>query len=97
MRTIKRIIKINRVDGYKVSCLFNNGESRVIDFKKLFEKWNIQEGHPAYPLLKEPDAFNQLELEDGTLVWKNIQIESKDEKGNKVIHYFDLDPIVLYS
>ena len=38
LRSIPRILKINNIKGYKVSCLFNNGESRIIDFKNLFKE-----------------------------------------------------------
>ncbi len=37
LRSIPRILKIDHIDGYLVSCLFNSGESRLIDFRKLFE------------------------------------------------------------
>ena len=97
MRSVKRIIKINEIDGYTISCLFNNGESRIIDFEQLFRKWNIVKGHIAYPLVEKMEAFQKVEVEEGTLTWKNIGIPSKDENGNVIMHYFDLDPIVLFE
>ena len=42
---------MHQVDGYKVTCLFNNGETRIIDFEQLFKKWNIPKTHIAYPLI----------------------------------------------
>ena len=39
---IPRIIKINEINGFQLSCAFNNGEHRIIDFDDLFEKWNFQ-------------------------------------------------------
>ena len=27
-----RILKIERIDGFKIYCMFNNGESKLIDF-----------------------------------------------------------------
>jgi len=42
MRSIKKIVKIHQIQDYNVTCLFNNGESRVIDFKSLFKKWRIK-------------------------------------------------------
>jgi hypothetical protein len=47
-----RIIKIHKIEAYKVFCLFSNGESRIIDFNKLLKKWNVTEGDSEYPLLK---------------------------------------------
>ena len=97
MRTIKRIVKIHKIEGYKIYCLFNNGESRIIDFKELFAKWNVKKGDLEYPLASSLEEFQQVKLEDGTFVWENIKIKSKDENGNEVIYHFDLDPIVMYE
>ena len=97
MRSIKKIIKIHQVENYQVTCLFNNGESRIIDFKHLFEKWKIKKSHIAYPLLEDINAFQKFEIIDGSFVWPNIQFESLDDQGNKMVQYFDLDPFVLYD
>lgn len=85
------------MDGFKVNCLFNNGESRIIDVKRFFEFRNVGKDHLAYPLMTDLKEFKKVELEHGTLVWKNIMFKSKDEHGNEVGYYFDLDPIVLYE
>ena len=97
MRSIKRIIKIHKVEEYKVYCLFSNGEPRVIDFEKVFKEWNIQKNDIEYPLLKSVDEFQKIELIDGTFVWKNIKIESTDEEGNEETYFYDLDPIIMYE
>lgn len=97
MRTVKRILKIHKVDGFKIYCLFNNGESRIIDFVNLFKKWNIKKKDIEYPLKKSVEEFSKVELFEGTLTWKNISYETEDEDGNKMILYYDLDPIVLYE
>lgn len=97
MRSIKKIVKVHQTKGYKVTCLFNNGESRVIDFKNLFESWKIKKGHVAYPLLDKLSEFKKFKIIDGSFVWENIHFESLDDEGNTVTQYFDLDPIVLYE
>jgi DNA-binding XRE family transcriptional regulator len=97
MRTAKRIIKIHKIDQYKIYCLYNNGESRVIDFEKLFNKWKITEKDIEYPISKSIEEFNKVKLVDGTLSWENIKIESTNEKGEKVFYEYQLDPIVLYE
>lgn len=97
MRSIKRIIKIHEFERYKVSCLFSNGESRVIDFEKVFKKWNVGENDIEYPLLKSVKEFQKVEIEEGSFVWKNIEIKSTDENGNEEIYFYDLDPIVMYE
>ncbi len=97
MRTVKRIIKIHDIDNFKISCLFNNGESRIIDFKELFAKWNITSKDVEYPIANSTKEFNKVKLVDGTLSWDNIRIESSNDKGEKVLYDYQLDPIVLYE
>lgn len=97
MRTIKRILKIEQIEGYKVSCLFDENELKVIDFQELFNSWNTKQGDFQYPLMESLETFQAVKVIDGTLTWENIQIESTDEYGNLVIHPLDLDPIVLYE
>lgn len=97
MRTIKRIVKIHKIRGYLIYCLFNNGESRIIDFERLFKKWKTTKKSLHYTLVKSLDEFKKVQLIDGTLTWKNIVIEGEDEFGNRVDYHYDLDPIVLYE
>lgn len=97
MRLIKRIIKIHSIVAYNVTCLFNNGESRIIDFEQLFKTWKVSEKDIEYPLFQSIEAFQQVQLIEGTLVWKNIIRQSEDEYGNPVTYFYDLDPIVLYE
>lgn len=97
MRTVKNIIKIHNIDGYKVYCLFNNGESRVIDFDKVFKQWKITEKDVEYSLVNSIEAFQQIEVENGSFVWKNIDIDSTNEQGEKVVYHYDVDPIVMYE
>lgn len=52
---IPGILKIKSVKGFKISCIFNNGETRVIDYEALFQKWKITENDPEYLLLKESE------------------------------------------
>ena len=96
MRTVKRIVKIHNIEGFKIYCLFNNGESRIIDFENLLKKWKISKNDIEYPL-KSVEEFLQVELVDGTLTWKNISYETEDEEGNNMLLHYDLDPIVLYE
>ena len=68
LRSIPKILKINEIDGYKVSCLFNNGESRIIDFEYFFKnRNNFSENHPAYKLVNNIQEFNQIEILGNTL------------------------------
>lgn len=97
MRTVKRITKIYEVDNYKVYCLFNNGESRIIDFEQLFEDWDIQKDDHEWPIAQSIQEFEKVELIEGTLTWKNIEIETNDDQGNFMRYHYDIDPIVLYE
>ena len=38
---IPRILKINWIKGLSISVVFNNGESRIIDFKKVLKKLGL--------------------------------------------------------
>lgn len=95
---IYRLLKINHVDEYMVSCLFNNGESRLIDFQKLFQDvFKIEEGDPAFILLSDPLAFAQIQVIGSTIGWPNVGIHSTNSRGEKVFYSYDLDPLVLYQ
>ncbi len=39
-KTIKmpRILKINRIEDLSISVVFNNGETRIIDFRKVLKQ-----------------------------------------------------------
>ncbi len=98
LRSIPKILKINEISGYKVSCLFNNGESRWINFKQFFEEEiNVTNSHPAKKLLDSIKEFNQLELIGNTIGWKNTGVYSKNFEGKEEFYYYDLDPIVLFN
>jgi DNA-binding XRE family transcriptional regulator len=97
-RNIKlpRIIKIEKIDGFKIQCMFNNGESRLLDFKKIFSFWNIKENDIEFELL-DLKKFKKVELRNYTLSWPNIEIEIKNEKGLLKKHPYEIGPDVLYQ
>lgn len=97
MRTVKRIINIHEIVEFQLFCLFNNGESRVIDFQKLFAKWKVSKNDIEFPITQSEAEFQKVKLVDGTLSWENIQIESTNDKGEIVFYDYQLDPIVLYE
>jgi DNA-binding XRE family transcriptional regulator len=97
-RTIPRILRINSKAGYRISCLFSNGEHRIIDFEYLFnDVFKVKPNKPAYTLLKDQEAFAQVKLEGLNLVWPNVGINSEDENGNPVFYPYEPDPLVLYQ
>lgn len=97
MKTPRRILKINNISGYEVNCLFNNGESRIIDFIELFRKWNVRSTDLEYPLLNSIDEFQKVTVENGTLSWPGITITNLNEVGINVKFPYEPDPIVLYE
>jgi len=94
---ILRILKIYQIDGFRVTCIFNTGEYKTIDFNKLLE--DVQPGEPKY-LLKDSDTFKQVNVNDSqTLAWPNLLVSfpSFEKEGETTQALLDLDPIVLYN
>ena len=93
---IPRIIKIEKITGHKIQCMFNNGESRVLDFEKIFKKWNVTENDFEYPLLDEKE-FKKVKLRNYTLSWPNIEIKLKGENGENLTLPYEIGSDVLYQ
>lgn len=93
---LPRIIKIEKVDGFKIQCMFNNGDSRLLDFKKIFSDWKVSEQDPEYKLL-DLKEFKKIELRNFTLSWPNIGFEIKNEKGQFEKHPYEIGPDVLFQ
>jgi len=93
---IPRILKINRIDGFKIIAMFNNGESRLIDFEQIFKDWNVSKGDLEYPLLQKKE-FQKVKVHNQTLSWDNIEIKLLLEDGIEQIHPYEIDPITLYK
>ena len=93
---VPRILKIEEINGFKVICMFNNGESRLIDFELIFNDWNISKGDIEYPLLQKTE-FEKLRLRNYTLSWDNIQIDLLSEDGKEQSHPYEIDPVTLFQ
>ena len=63
---IPRILKINWINELSISVVFNNGESRIIDFRKVLKKIGVNESLPAYVLF-DSNEFAKVELAGNTL------------------------------
>lgn len=99
MRTkikIPRIIKIEEINGFDIICMFNNGESRLLNFAKIFKDWKVTKDDLEYPLLTT-EQFNQVVIRNHTLSWPNIKIESVDENGNTVYFPYEIGSDVLFA
>jgi DNA-binding XRE family transcriptional regulator len=93
---IPRIIKIEQLDGFKIQCMFNNGESRLLDFNKIFSDWNISSDDIEFKLL-DLKEFKKVKLRNYTLSWPNIKIEIKDEEDKLEYYPYEIGPDVLYQ
>ncbi|HMQ45939.1 MAG TPA: helix-turn-helix transcriptional regulator [Saprospiraceae bacterium] len=93
---LPRIIKIYRIDGFKVYAIFNNGAPRIIDFKSLFDQWNYANDDFRSKLLSK-DVFQKITLKEGTICWPDLVQKTKLSNGMEFEVAFDLDPLVLYE
>lgn len=98
LRSIPRILKINEINNYKASLLFNNGESRIVDFeyfiKEVLEK---KPGKLGYELLDNKSLFDKMKIIGTTIGWDEIGITVKNMEGQEEFHPYDLDPLMLYN
>ena len=94
--TIPRIIKIQKITELTIRCMFNNGESRILDFKEIFKQWKVAEDDIEYPLLT-PKEFKKVQLRNYTLSWPNIPVALVSEDGDEERHPYELSPDELYK
>jgi DNA-binding XRE family transcriptional regulator len=93
---LPRIIKIEKINGFKIQCMFNNGESRLLDFKNIFDDWKVSKDDIEYKLL-DLKEFKKVELRNFTLSWPNIGFEIKNENGQIEKHPYEIGPDVLFE
>lgn len=95
---IPRILKINWIKGLSISVVYNNGESRIIDFRNVLLKIGVDENSPASILFNE-DEFKKAEIENNTLSWKNVvqYITLRNNEKVKVPFEIGADVLLKYS
>ena len=91
-----RILKIEKIDGFTLYCMFNNGETRLIDFEMIFQEWKLRPEDKEYILLQK-DEFDRVKLRNNTLSWGNLDVILKNEKGEENVFPYEIDPIYLYE
>lgn len=100
MRKIKipRILKINWINGLSISVVFNNGESRIIDFKELLLDLNVKSDAPE-SILFEENEFAKVKLDEHTLSWDNVEQYISLQTGEKKKVPFEIgaDVLLKYS
>ena len=67
-KTIKipSILKIEKIDGFKIYVMFNNGETRLLDFKNILGDWNVQKTDIEFRLYDEAE-FKKVKLRNPTV------------------------------
>jgi len=96
IQKIPRIIKIEDVNEFVIQCMFNNGESRKLDFERIFADWNVKKGDFEYKLL-DKNEFEKVKLRNYTLSWPNIEIKLKSPTGDDLIEPYEIGADVLYN
>jgi DNA-binding XRE family transcriptional regulator len=95
---IPRVLKINWIKELSISVVFNNGESRIIDFKKVLKRLETNDNSPVM-ILKNTDEFAKAELKNNTLSWSNVEQFITDKTGKKIKVPFEIgaDVLLKYS
>jgi DNA-binding XRE family transcriptional regulator len=95
---IPRILKINWIKGLAISVVFNNGEFRIIDFRKVLKKIGVNEGSPAFVLF-DTEEFAKVEIQGNTLSWINVNQFIAMRNGKKMQVPFEIgaDVLLKYS
>ena len=95
---IPRILKINWIEELSISVVFNNGESRIIDFRKVLDKLDLNENSPA-SILYESTEFEKVELKNNTLSWNNVEqfISLRNKEKTKVPFEIGADILLKFS
>jgi DNA-binding XRE family transcriptional regulator len=91
---IPRILKINWIKELSISVVFNNGESRIIDFRKVLKNIGVNESSPA-KILFDSNEFGKVELEGNTLSWNNVEQYITMRNGEKMKVPFEIGADVL--
>ncbi|MFN0034503.1 MAG: helix-turn-helix domain-containing protein [Saprospiraceae bacterium] len=94
---LHRIAKILKVEPFRITALWTNAETRLIDFEPLFEQWKADNDTALFPLFNF-DTFRQVSLTKsaGTLKWENVRLAFtfNGEDRNEPL---DLDPDGLFA
>lgn len=95
-KTIKipRILKINKIESHSINLTFNNGESRIIDFRKVLKSIGVDENSPAFILFND-NELKKAKLKNHTLSFDNVEQYITMRNGNKERVPFEIGADVL--
>jgi len=88
---MKKITKISFENPFKLNCLFNNGENRVLDLEKVLDKTQKYSKK-----IFEGDTFSNAKIGSfGEIYWENLA-EIKKLNGEIVSCEYDISPEFAY-
>ena len=93
---IPRILKIDKIDGLKIYVIFNNGETRLLDFDKILNDWDIKKSDAEFKLF-DLSEIKKVKLRNQTLSWDNLTVKLLDEKGQEKEYPYEIGPDILYG
>lgn len=93
---IPRILKINWIENLSISVVFNNGESRVIDFDLLLKDLNVKPDSPE-SILYDTKALANAKVSEQTLSWDNVEQYISFRNGEKKRVPYEIGADVLFS
>jgi DNA-binding XRE family transcriptional regulator len=91
---LPRVLKINWIKETNISVVFNNGESRIIDFGKLIEE--LARHHPELKKLLNESELAQASLRNGTLSWTNVEAKITGKDGKAIFVPFEVGADTLF-
>lgn len=91
MSVLHTILKIQDVEPFRITCLWNTGEIRVNNFTSYLQGKNSR-----LHGLANAGAFQDVKAVDGALQWPQILVSSL-YKGEFVDQPLTLDPETLYN
>lgn len=91
-----RILKIEKIEGLQIYVIFNNGETRLLDFGKILNDWDIKESDIENKLY-DFSEIKKVELRNQTLSWDNLTIKLIDDKGQEKDFPYEIGSDVLYK
>lgn len=95
MTTLPKIVRILKIQSFKITLLWSNFEVRLLDFAPLLKQWE-SEGDAHIAALRDKKAFKAVTLsENHTLCWPNIP-RSFTYKGITRSEPLELDAQELY-
>lgn len=90
-----RIVEIISIEPYQITCLFTDGQIRLVNLQPLSDTWK-QDTRTAS--LLDFDVFKQVSVsEHGTLHWTNVLVHLPFLPPELQYQPYDLDPDVLYE